>query len=78
MVTATALMLCSVALFVIEPWSKFQLLWVLPGCYVVSFLGFALLRIPLLGTILRLVILGFARLFLAGVGGHVVGVPGGK
>ena len=78
MIMQTALMFCCAALFVIEPWSKFHLLWILPGCFLVSFLGLPLLTIPLLGTILRVVLLAFARLFLIGVGGNVIGVPGGK
>ena len=73
-----ALMLSSVGAFAFAPWSKLNLIWVMPVAFFGAFLGFAVFPIPILGTLLRLITLGFARLFFVGTGADVRGVPGGK
>lgn len=73
-----ALMLSSVGAFAFGPWNKLNLVWVMPTAFFGAFLGFALFPIPIVGTILRVITLGFARLFFAGTGADVRGVPGGK
>lgn len=72
------LMLSSVGAFAFAPWNKLNLIWVMPVSFFGAFLGFALFSIPILGTILRVITLGFTRLFFAGTGADVRGVPGGK
>lgn len=72
------LMLCVAVLLLFSPWSKLHLLWVMPVTFLGAFLGFGLFSIPLLGTILRLITLRFARALFVGVGANVAGVPYGK
>ena len=48
------------------PWNKLNLIW------LIAF------RVPIIGTILRIITLGFARLFFIGIGAHVEGVLDGK
>lgn len=58
--------------------SKLHLLWLLPAGFLVAYLDFIVLRIPVIGTILRLMIVLPGWLFLAGTDGVICGVPHGK
>jgi hypothetical protein len=68
MVFQVLLMLSSVAAFIIGPWNKLNLIWVMPACFFGTFLGFVVFRVPIVGTVLRVITLGFARLFFIGTG----------
>jgi hypothetical protein len=74
----TVLMISIVTIFVLEPWNKLHLIWLLPASFVGAFLGFIVFRIPVVGTILRMITLGFARVFFIGTGANLRGVPDGK
>jgi hypothetical protein len=65
-------------LFVFRPWNKLHLIWVIPAAFFLSYSAFLILRIPIVGTILRVGILFFCRIFLVGIGSHIIGVPNGK
>lgn len=78
MVFQILLILSSVAAFIIVPWNKLKLIWVMPASFFGAFLGFVVFRVPFVGTILRFITLGFARLFFIGTGANVRGVLGGK
>lgn len=65
-------------IFLFSPWNKLHLVWVIPASFVFSLLGFIILRIPIIGTLLRMIILLFGRIFLVGIGGNITGVPYGK
>ena len=78
MVFHVLLMLSSVAAFIIVPWNKLNLIWVMPAAFFGAFLGFVVFGVPVVGTILRVFTLGFARLFFIGTGADVRGVPRGK
>jgi hypothetical protein len=78
MVFQMALMVSAVIVFGFGPWNKLHLIWVMPAVFMVMFLGFIVFRIPVVGTMLRVITLGFARVFFIGTGADVRGVPGGK
>lgn len=71
------LMLSSVGAFIFAPWSKLNLIWVMPAAFYGAFLGFGLFPIPMVGTILRVITLGFACLFFVGIQTDDRGIPNG-
>lgn len=74
-----ALMLCCTVTIAVGPWSKFHLLWLLPACFVGSFVFFALLQVPVIGTVLRALGMSWAKMFLLGIDATVIGgTPGTK
>jgi hypothetical protein len=73
------LMLCCVIFFLFCSWSKFHLLWAMPACFLGGLLGFMLFRIPLVGTILRVITLAFAQVFFIGsTGSDLSGILTGR
>ncbi|OGS27289.1 MAG: hypothetical protein A2297_00385 [Elusimicrobia bacterium RIFOXYB2_FULL_48_7] len=72
------LYLLALIVFFQSSWSKFHLLWIIPSSFILSFLGFIILQIPLLGTLLRVIILFLGRIILFDTGGTIAFVPGGK
>lgn len=77
-VTQSLLWLALTVLFLFIDRSKLHLLWLLPAAFFVPYLDFVVLRIPGVGTILRMTIVLFGWLFLAGTDGVIRGVPSGK
>ena len=65
-------------IFLFSPWNKLHILWVIPAAFVLSLSGFIIFRIPIIGTLLRIMVLFFGRIFLVGIGGNITGVPYGK
>ncbi len=73
-----ALMVCCAAAFLLPTWNKLHLVWAMPVSFIGGFLGFVLFPMPVLGTILRVATLAFARVFFLGTGADIRGVPGGR
>jgi len=74
-----ALMLCCTVTLAVGPWSLFHLLWLLPTCFVASFLFYALFAVPFLGAVLRHLGLSWAKMFLLGIDATVIGAnPGSR
>ena len=78
MVFQVVLMVSCVVAFTFAPWNKLNLIWLMPASFFGALLGFIVFRVPIIGTILRIITLGFARLFFIGIGAHVEGVLDGK
>lgn len=70
----TALMVCCITSFLFFSWNKFHLIWAMPACFFGAFLGFVLFPIPVIGTILNLITLAFARIIFLGTGADISGV----
>ena len=77
-VTQTLLLFVLAVVFLFIERSKLHLLWLLPAAFLTGYLDFIVLRIPLVGTILRMIIVSSGWLFLAGTDGVILGVPHGK
>lgn len=78
MVFQVVLMVFCVTAFIFAPWNKLNLFWVMPTAFASSFLGFIFFQVPIIGTLLRVITLGFARVFFVGTGANIVGVLHGK
>lgn len=72
----TIFLLIVVILFLFSPWNKFNLLWVIPTCFISGWIiGFIIMPMPIIGDILRDISLIFAYIFLVGTKWEIGGYP---
>ena len=77
-IAQTIIQLVVCLLFLFLPWNKLHLLWVMPLTLILANLGFIIFRIPVIGLLLRIIVLRVANVLFLGVEAKIAGVPFGK